>query len=269
MCARASQRQHGGCLWVSWEPPPCSLSTVVVVGVRQPAVGSSGYCRRRGRTSRSIFTSCPVAHPCPFPWCHSLPVPLSPFGLLLFVLDLSVFFSLHFCFFNHSLLFSTISVSLFQLTMFMTLCYSYHMFLSIVMSVFPRSRLKKAIIYLSLRGQKCLQTSPWSGQGATIPSHLEENWIGTWTCRDQAAVQSTAAWPRAGDGLFFCSGLLTSVYLCLLYHDDFMLSIRDVWWCGWTCFPSPLDHQGPHSTSRHARQRSRTSTQMNESRSID
>lgn len=39
VCACASQRQHGGCLWVSWEPPPRSLSTVVAVRMRQPAVG--------------------------------------------------------------------------------------------------------------------------------------------------------------------------------------------------------------------------------------
>lgn len=50
-----------------------------------------------------------------------------------------------------------------------------------------------AFYFVIFRGQKCVETSSWSNQGATVPSHLEENWIGTRTRGDQTAVQPTAA----------------------------------------------------------------------------
>lgn len=37
----------------------------------------------------------------------------------------------------------------------------------------------------------------------------------------------------------------------------FVLSDRGVWWCGWTCSPSPWDHLDLHSMSRHAKLRSK------------
>lgn len=36
-----------------------------------------------------------------------------------------------------------------------------------------------------------------------------------------------------------------------------VLSVRGVWWCGWTCSPSRWDHLDLHSMSRHAKLRSR------------